>query len=202
MPKRTGLNLTLFLASALLVSGLDLWSKKAAFEALEVVSVETPGGRPRVADQKVHVVIPQWFELEANYNYGAFSGWFSGQTGVLAVVSALAIVVICGVFAYHLRKAHAPEMLFALSLGLLLGGTVGNLYDRAALDGVRDWIKWFVVIDGREYVWPNFNIADSGICVGVGLLIVREIRIGVRERRRRREEKEDSVAKAGTPEGN
>ncbi len=185
-PRRTGPAITVFLVAALLVSGLDLWSKKAVFDALGVVTAEMPDGRPRVVTQDVYVVIPEWFELEANYNYGAFSGWFSRHTGWLAVVSALAIAVISGIFVYHVRKARAPENAFALSLGLLLGGTIGNLYDRAMLAGVRDWIKWFVVIDGREHVWPNFNIADAGICVGVALLIIREIRIGVRERRARR----------------
>ena len=85
-----------------------------------------------------------------------------------------------------MKKTPAPERAFALALGLLLGGTIGNLYDRAVLAGVRDWIKWFVVIDGQEHVWPNFNIADAGICVGVALLILREIGIGLRERRARR----------------
>ena len=185
-PSRTGPAITVFLVAALLVSGLDLWSKKAVFEALGVVTAQMPDGRPRVVAQDVYVVVSDWFELEANYNYGAFSGWFSRHTGWLAVVSAVAIAIISGIFAYHVKKARAPEVAFALSLGLLLGGTVGNLYDRAVLAGVRDWIKWFVVIDGREHVWPNFNIADAGICVGVALLIIREIRIGVRERRARR----------------
>ena len=92
-------------------------------------------------------------------------------------------MIIAVFLVYHVKKAPVPERLFALSLGLLWGGTLGNLYDRAVLGGVRDWIKWFVVIDGKPHVWPNFNIADSGICVGVALLIIREIRGAVRDRR-------------------
>lgn len=188
IPRRTGPVTAVFLVAALLVSGFDLWTKKAVFEALDVVNVQMRDGRPRVATQDVYVVIRGWFELEANYNYGAFSGWFSGHTGGLAIVSGIAILVISGIFFYHVKKTKPPEVAFALSLGLLLGGTLGNLYDRAMLAGVRDWIKWFVVIDGREYVWPNFNIADAGICVGVALLIIREIRIGLRERREKKGE--------------
>lgn len=183
MRKQTGLVISVFLVAALLVSSLDLWSKKAVFDALHVETVQMQNGRPRVVSQDVYVVIQDWFELEANYNYGAFSGWFASHTGALAIVSTLAIAVIAAIFVFHVKKAPVPEIAFALSLGLLLGGTVGNLYDRAALAGVRDWIKWFVVIDGKDFVWPNFNIADAGICVGVALLFIREIRIWLRERR-------------------
>ncbi len=189
MRKRTGRVISVFLVAALLVSGLDLWSKKAVFDALDVVNIQTKDGRPRVVSQDEYVVIEDWFEFEANYNYGAFSGWFARHTSALAIVSALAIAVIAGIFVFHVKKAQVPEIAFALSLGLLLGGTLGNLYDRAVLAGVRDWIKWFVVIDGEEWVWPNFNIADAGICVGVTLLLIREFRIYLRERRARAEEK-------------
>ncbi len=187
MRKQTGPVISVFLVAALLVSGLDLWSKKAVFDVLNVVTVQKQDGRPVVVSQDVYIVIQDWFALEANYNYGAFSGWFAGHTGALAIVSGLAIAVISVIFGFHVKKAPVPEIAFALSLGLLMGGTLGNLYDRAELAGVRDWIKWFVVIDGREYVWPNFNIADAGICVGVALLIIREIRIGLRDRRTRRQ---------------
>lgn len=64
---------------------------------------------------------------------------------------------------------------FVVALGMLWGGTLGNFYDRYFIGGVRDFIKWFVVVDGKERVWPNFNIADSGICVGVGIIVVMEI---------------------------
>ena len=60
---------------------------------------------------------------------------------------------------------------------------MGNLHDRAFLKGVRDWIKWYFVSGGREHVWPNFNIADSAICTGVGLLILLELRNHFRARK-------------------
>ena len=57
-------------------------------------------------------------------------------------------------------------------LGLIWGGTCGNLYDRAVHGYVRDFVKWFLEWGGRQHVWPNFNVADSAICVGVGLLVL------------------------------
>jgi len=178
------LAVTLFVVVAALVTGLDLWSKDAIFKLLNVVETGSP---PRVVGQERHEVIADFFELEANYNYGAFSGWFSSHTGLLTLLSVVAVVIILTVFIVLLRRPEGPGFLFTLALSLLWGGTVGNLYDRYYLHAVRDWIKWFFVTgEGparREHVWPNFNIADSAICVGVGLLILLEVRNMIRERK-------------------
>jgi len=158
----------LFLGLTVLVGGVDLWTKHAVFEMLDVHVVDDP---PRVASQSVVTVIPDWFELEATFNLGAFSGWFSGHTGKLALLSALAVVVIVTILAVSLRGKTPPGVMFVVALGLICGGTIGNLYDRWQLGAVRDWIKWFVVIDGEEKVWPNFNIADSLLVCGAALLM-------------------------------
>lgn len=175
---------TLFVVVGALIAGLDLWSKNAAFKFLKVVETGSP---PRVIDQERHSVIADFFELEANYNYGAFSGWFSSHTGLLTLLSAVAGVIILVVFITLLRKPEGPGLLFTLALSLVWAGTIGNLYDRYYLHAVRDWIKWFFVTgEGstrREHVWPNFNIADSGICVGICLLILLEVRHSIREKR-------------------
>lgn len=180
-PSNRKVAVVIFLLAATLVATLDLWTKHAAFQFLQVEEgirmVGEPGAaepRPAVKSQMRYVVIENFFWLEANYNYGAYRGWFAGNTRALAWLSAVASMVILLFFIWHLRTEPRAELSFVLALGLLLGGTIGNLYDRALLLGVRDWIRWFVVIDGKEHVWPNFNIADSAICTGVGLVLVRE----------------------------
>jgi signal peptidase II len=192
----------LFFALGGFVAGLDLWTKKAVFEALEVESREVwipaiQDHRPQVVSQRVIEVIPGFFELEANYNYGAFSGWFSRHTGWLTVLSCVALVVIPLFLWNALRRAERPGLWFAAALGLIWGGTLGNLYDRATLSAVRDWIKWFYVsgLPGqpREHVWPNFNIADSGICAGVALIVLLEVAAALRERRRAREDASPAI---------
>jgi signal peptidase II len=171
----------IFIFVAASIVAIDLWSKKAIFELLKVLSVGAP---PHVADQERYVIVPKWFELEANYNYGAFSGWFAEHPIVLASVSVIALVVIAGILVHHVYQPKGPSLLFAIALGLLWGGTCGNLYDRVTLRAVRDWIKWFYVsADGHEHVWPNFNIADSAICTGVGLLVLLEVVSGLRQRK-------------------
>jgi len=170
----------LFAAVAALVVAVDLWSKHFVFEQLNVVSEGHP---PSVRDQVRITVVPGFFELEANYNYGAFSGWFSSHPEWLAALSGLALVVIIGVAVVHLHRSSSPSTAFLVALALLWGGTLGNLHDRLLLGAVRDWVKWFVVIGGEPRVWPNFNIADSAICVGVGLILLLEVRGSLRERR-------------------
>lgn len=180
-----------FLSIAAGIALLDLWTKHAIFELLEVESVGEP---PRVVSQDVLVVIPDLFELEATYNRGALYGLFAGHTNKLAILSAVAVLVILGIFAFSLRQQESPGLLFVAALALICAGTLGNLYDRWLLGAVRDWIKWFVVWGGEERVWPNFNIADSAICTGVGLFILLEVRGALNDREKRRKEKE--VARA------
>ena len=169
----------LFFCAALIVAGLDLWTKAAVFDFLHVHNAErlsASGGKEvYVASQQARSLIPGFFDLEANYNYGAFNGWFSSHTKLLALLSCIALLVIASVLWYALGRSTVPSRWFVLALGLLAGGTAGNFYDRFELQAVRDWIKWYVVIDGKEYVWPNFNIADSGICVGVILIVFLEL---------------------------
>ena len=164
----------LFLLIAASVAGLDLWSKAAVFDLLEVRSAGIPA---RIVSRPHEIpVIPGFFDLQANYNYGAFNGWFSEHTGLLALLSCAALLVIASVLWYSLGRAPAPTSSFVVALSLLAGGTAGNFYDRFYLEAVRDWIKWYIVIDGKEHVWPNFNVADSGICVGVALVVLPELR--------------------------
>jgi len=177
----------LFAVLGLGIAAFDLWSKSFMFRLLEVQmgKVLLDGAeKMRVVHQEPIAVIPDLFEWEANVNYGAFSGWFGRHTGFLTALSAVALAVVAWFLWAHLRGAGPHRLWFTAALGLLWGGTLGNLYDRAALGHVRDFIKWFVVIDGRAHVWPNFNVADSAICVGVGIILVVWL---VDSRRARRE---------------
>ena len=163
----------MFLLIAASVTGLDLWSKAAVFDLLEVRSAGVPA---RIISRPNEIpVIPGFFDLQANYNYGAFNGWFSEHTGLLALLSCAALFVIASVLWYSLGRTPAPTTSFVIALSLLAGGTAGNFYDRFYLEAVRDWIKWYIVIDGNEHIWPNFNVADSGICVGVVLVVLPEL---------------------------
>ena len=165
----------LFVLLAAGVAALDLWSKYYLFQLLGAKIEEVGGAADRrmavIAQQPINV-IPGYFQFEANINYGAFSGWFSSHTFYLTLLSLAALGVIVWFLSTNLRGERAPSLWFTAALGLLWGGTLGNLYDRAFFGYVRDFVKWYIVIDGRSHVWPNFNVADSAICVGVGLMLI------------------------------
>ena len=66
------------------------------------------------------------------------------------------------------RESIRQRKIELAGLALVLGGALGNLYDRLALGYVVD----FIVVHYQDYYWPAFNIADSAICVGAALLII------------------------------
>ncbi len=111
--------------------------------------------------------INTYFDLVRYHNEGAaFSflaqagGW---QKSFFTAVALLAIVVMS-----YLIQKHRTEKLFCLSLALVIGGAAGNVYDRLTLGYVVD----FISLHYQDLYWPAFNVADSGICLGVGLLIL------------------------------
>ena len=181
--------IVLFLVIGIVLVALDLFTKWWAFDALEVVTLRDAEDRLQIVDQQVIVLVPDIFEIEATLNRGAFSGWFSNFTPYLALISFIAAFVIFGLVVAHLRRKPEEEgqepppcdMLFIVALAFVWGGTIGNFWDRWQLGAVRDFIKWFY----KDYVWPNFNIADSAICVGVGLLFINVFRDYKREKAER-----------------
>ncbi len=125
------------------------------------------------------VVIPGLFNIIKAHNSGvAFSmladlpaAW--GRMLILGVTLGIALAV--ALWWWHDRKRASGEGWW---LVLVLAGAIGNIWDRAQLGYVVDFIQWFVVIDGHSYVWPAFNVADSAISVAVAGLIISGFRSG------------------------
>ncbi len=90
---------------------------------------------------------------------GTANGFFAG----VSVAAAIAILV------WGLRRNTARDPWLMATLGLILAGTVGNLYDRLVFNGVRDFL-YFYRID-----WPVFNVADCCLVVGAGLLLFQAV---------------------------
>ena len=118
-------------------------------------------------DYGEHLTITNFFDLVRYHNEGAaFSfladagGW---QKWFFSGVSMVAVVVIT-----YLIKKHQNQKLFCLGLALVLGGAIGNLYDRLTLGYVVDFLSFHI----NGLFWPAFNVADSAICVGVALLLL------------------------------
>lgn len=97
-------------------------------------------------------------------NKGALFGFGQGRNIIFSVVSLLAAAFIIG---WSFRPAAARDAFLCTALGLILAGTLGNLYDRVVFEGVRDFLHWHLWID-----WPVFNLADVFLVVGAGMLLL------------------------------
>ena len=100
-----------------------------------------------------------FFRITYTFNTGSAFGLFTGQNTLLILASFLGV----GVLAWFYRSHPSPGLLLQYSLGLQLGGALGNLSDRLILGRVTDFIDV-----GR---WPIFNVADSAIVVGIIMLM-------------------------------
>ncbi|TET17375.1 MAG: signal peptidase II [Dehalococcoidia bacterium] len=101
-----------------------------------------------------------FFRLTHVHNTGAAFGLFQGQSFPLTIVAlvGIAVLLVYALFIYR-RFPFLDKVLGISALGLVLGGTVGNLIDRLRFGYVTDFIG--------VGIWPAFNIADSAIVVGV-----------------------------------
>jgi len=145
-----GKQLAFALAAA--VTALDLWSKSAVFAV--------------VGQNQKYWILGQWFGFTNVQNPGVMWGQLTHWTNWLPWVRVAAAIIVIGM----LRTTSSRARLMQVALGLVLGGALGNIYDGFFEGGkVRD----FLMVDlGFPHFdpFPIFNLADSAICVGVGLL--------------------------------
>src|ERR1700731_4114132 len=140
---------------ALIVVLLDRWTKR-------LVAARIP--------MFTHVqIIPGFFRLTHTENTGAAFSLFADspshwKTGLLIAFSLVALVIVFALLWTNTR-ALTPA---GIALSLILGGALGNLWDRLASGHVVDFLLLYV----RQYQWPVFNLADSAIVVGAGLLAI------------------------------
>lgn len=113
-----------------------------------------------------HLHVARFFDLVRYHNEGAAFSFLAGAGGWQKYLFS-AIAVAASVVIVHLMRRHAGQKLFAFGLALILGGTLGNLYDRLTLGHVVD----FLFFHYEAYYWPAFNIADSAIFCGVVAII-------------------------------
>lgn len=118
-------------------------------------------------DEKV--IIDGFFKFVHWGNTGAAWSMFHGNNELLAIISLIALLVL---FLYR-RHFDTRTLVGQISLGLIFGGIIGNLFDRLFRNHVIDFIYFYLhQRGGREVGFPAFNIADMAICSGVGLLFI------------------------------
>jgi len=115
-------------------------------------------------------VIPGFFYITHVRNTGAAFGLFADAPQTYRMIFFVSVSLIAvGIIVAFYRKLSPGDRLAALALGLILGGAVGNLIDRIFRQEVIDFLHFRL---WRGYSWPDFNVADSAIVVGVGLLVL------------------------------
>jgi signal peptidase II len=123
----------------------------------------------RLAPGESHPLLPPIISLTHVQNTGAAFGLFKGQQLVFVGLS----LIVIGWLIWELRAPQRLASIVRWGSALILGGASGNLIDRLRLGYVTDFIDC--------HVWPVFNVGDSAITIGVGLLLIQSLR-GARTR--------------------
>lgn len=134
-------------------------------------------------------VIGNFFLITSSRNKGAAFGILQNQLWFFIVVTVL---VIIGILWYMQKVKTEGRRLLPIALALVLGGAVGNFVDRLVMGEVVDFLQF----NFGSYTFPIFNIADSCIVIGVGLIILDTLLEG------RREQANTSAQDSSVKEGN
>lgn len=122
------------------------------------------------ATMRLYESIPlsPFFNLTYAHNTGAAFSLLSEAGGWQRWLFASLAVIISTFIGLWLARLKSNEVLLAVALSLILGGAIGNLIDRVAYGYVIDFLDVYY----QSWHWPAFNIADSAICIGVGLMVI------------------------------
>jgi signal peptidase II len=114
------------------------------------------------------LVITSFFNFTLMYNEGAAFSFLSGAGGWQRWFFSIIAFAVSALLLVWLARLAPQKRWEAAALAMILGGAVGNLYDRITLGHVVD----FIVVHYQHYYFPAFNIADSGITVGAIMLLI------------------------------
>ncbi len=124
-------------------------------------------------------IIPDFFNLVYVVNTGAAFSFLADVNSPWRhyFFVGFAIIAVIGL-SWLVHNLREDSIYYRMSLGLIVGGALGNLIDRIAYGHVVDFLDFYV----KNYHWPAFNIADSAICVGVGLYIFLTFTVSSRQK--------------------
>lgn len=110
-------------------------------------------------------IIENFLYLTSHRNRGAAWGILQGQMWFFYIITSVVIIVVI----YYIQKYGRKSPLLGWSLGLLLGGAIGNFIDRLFLKEVVDFVDVYIF----TYNYPIFNVADAALVIGVGLILIQ-----------------------------
>jgi signal peptidase II len=141
------------------VFGVDRWTKWLVETQLNTFDTRT--------------VIPGFFNIVRSGNTGVAFGMFADASAqwrvpLLIGLSVIAVLLLAGML-WRIERLDGPS---AIGLALIFGGAIGNVFDRVHSGSVTDFLDFYA----GTYHWYTFNVADTSICIGAGLLILSMLR--------------------------
>ncbi len=118
------------------------------------------------------IPVTPFFNLVMGWNRGISFGLFDGDSAVNVWILPLVALAIVAALVVWLRRVQGVWL--ASAIGLVIGGALGNVVDRLRFGAVADFLDFHVA----GYHWPAFNVADSGITVGVAMLVLDSLFMG------------------------
>ena len=148
--------------TAFTMFGMDQWTKQMIINAMPItIDFVTKRGSEYPSYQFL-----SWLWFTHVVNFGAAFSTFYGRTYLLITFAA---VIAAGLIIYERRSYRNRTKVLSFSMGFLLAGAFGNLFDRVRLGYVTDFLDFR---SNGQNVWPIFNIADVSINIGIFLLVI------------------------------
>ncbi len=142
-----------FLWIALIALILDQWTKTAVVANMELYqSIQVTG----------------FFNLTYVHNYGAAFSFLHQAGGWQRWLFTGIALIVSGLILWWLRQTNREQIMLPCAFSFILGGALGNVYDRIVRGYVIDFLDFYY----QQWHWPAFNIADSAIFIGASLLII------------------------------
>lgn len=160
-----------FIAAALIIV-LDQVTKQAVVRNMDI--------------NEMIPVIGNFFSIYSHRNRGAAFGILQDQRWFFIIVTTIVVIGIVWVMIRMLKSANKHTLLMS-GLALLLGGAIGNFIDRLLMGEVVDFLRFhfqFSIFGLKvDYIYPIFNVADMGVVIGAGLLILDTLLSGRRQKK-------------------
>ena len=147
-----------------------LWLSAAVIAADQI----TKYAASAVLELHQPVAVMPFLNLTLTYNKGAAFSFLSDAGGWQRWFFAVLTVVVATIIVVWLTRLKPGQRMLGCALALVLGGALGNLWDRLVIGAVVDFIDVYY----GSWHWPAFNIADSAICVGAVMLVVSTLKEG------------------------
>jgi signal peptidase II len=115
-------------------------------------------------------IVPSYFNLTLTYNRGAAFGILSNYSdGTRQLLLAGTTILALSAVMFFLYYDYYHDRIAQVALAMIVGGALGNVIDRVRIGEVVDFLDFYY----QSYHWPAFNVADSAICLGVFILLLR-----------------------------